>query len=102
MTDIETNGISSGVMPGRYVVAIRDGEGDPTGLPAERPKRGHIYRVERVYAAPYGHGVQLAGLDPSPYAGYFLRRKGRLGTKHYFVPLEEDSLACLAELYSRA
>lgn len=86
-------------MPGAWVVAIRDGEGDPSGLPVERPKRGRIYRVERVYSAPYGHGVQLAGLDPSPYAGYFLRRKGRLGTKHYFVPIDAGSISELVAAY---
>lgn len=93
-------GPSAGIQPDALVLCIRDPEGDPAGLPLDRPIRGGIYVVERVYAAPYGHGVQLRGLNPAPYAGYFLRRVGKQGIRHYFAPIDRDSFAKAAALYS--
>lgn len=52
--------------------------------------RGHVYRITGTYEMPYGLGCTLLGLNPWPYAGYFLHRRGK-GTMSgwYFEPLKE-------------
>lgn len=79
---------------GEVVVAMRDGGHDNDGFPRERPLAGRTYRVTGIYEMPYGYGCTLDGMDPFPYQGYFLFRKGRKDGKFsklagwYFKPME--------------
>lgn len=76
---------------GDMVVATRDGGHDKGGLPIERPRAGKMYRITSIYEMAYGLGCTLAGLNPSPYKGYFLhvnkRRRG-VASGWYFKPVE--------------
>lgn len=79
---------------GDLVEAIRDGGHDKLGQPWQRPKRGRIYRLASVYATWYGLGCTLVGLDPKPYAGYFLLR----GKELYFRKVEEADEDFVAQM----
>ena len=66
------------IKPGDVVVAVRDGGQDRQGRPGGRnlPRKGKLYRVTSLYLMPYGVGVTLKGMDPTPYRGYFYNREG--------------------------
>lgn len=57
---------------GDKVVAVKQPGHDALGRPAQRPCVGKIYVITGIYHAKYGAGCTLAGLNPAPYAGYFL------------------------------
>lgn len=62
---------------GDEVVCTRPAGCDDAMRPAVRPVLGEVYTVGGIYKSFYGLGVQLEGLDPSPYMGYllFVKRK---------------------------
>lgn len=90
---------------GEVVVALRDGGHDKDGFPRERPLAGRTYRITSIYEMPYGYGCTLAGLDPFPYAGYFLWRKGKKKLSGwYFKPIEaasDEFLSMMSKINNR-
>lgn len=70
---------------GDQIRCIRRPGQDKKGLPLQVPVVGRVYTVTAFYQAPYGTGVKLEGLDPSPYNGYLLHVKsGPWGKGIYF------------------
>jgi len=85
------------VEPGEIVEALRDGELDKDGNPYDHVKKGQRYRIDTMYAAPYGIGCTLRRLDGTvmdnyPYRGYVFRkysvRDGNPTITHYFKKVD--------------
>lgn len=93
------------VRVGDMVIALRDGERDPMrGLPIACPRKGGVYRVTDIYPMWYGLGCQLEGLNPTPYKGYFLWKRGRAldraKGRSYFRKIEAND-ALLERLFAK-
>lgn len=61
---------------GDRVVALKDGDRCPQGLPLVVPLKGEHYTITSIYEMPYGLGCTLEGMNHAPYRGYFLYRDG--------------------------
>lgn len=71
------------VRVGDRVIALRDGERDLSrGLSVACPRRGGVYRIPDIYPMWYDLGCQLEGLNPTPFKGYFLWKRGRTLDRH--------------------
>lgn len=76
---------------GSAVVAVRDGGIDSQGLPLERPRARHVYRITSIYQMAYGLGCTLKGMNPQPYKGYLLNvtnPRARMSQGWYFELVE--------------
>lgn len=61
----------SAIGPGDFVECVDDA---PDEGRAPLVVKGAIYEVSGVFDGPYGPYLTLAGMDPSPYPGWFLHR----------------------------
>ena len=81
---------STNIAGGDLVLAIRDGDRCPLGLPLVVPKAGMLYICTGVYDEWYGLGCTIDGLSPKPYKGYFLNRFGTVYFKKV-LPIEDET-----------